>query len=64
MSNLINGQFFQVKVMTSLLSWSARCMPGKNGCQVMVPIFHENGPELEVYFKENKIEYWIPIREK
>jgi AraC family transcriptional regulator len=25
---------------------------------------HENGPELEVYFEENKIEYWIPIREK
>lgn len=25
---------------------------------------HENGPELEVYIEENKIEYWIPIREK
>jgi len=24
---------------------------------------HDNGPELEVYFAENKIEYWVPIRE-
>ena len=24
---------------------------------------HDNGPELEVYFNENKIEYWLPIRE-
>ncbi len=24
---------------------------------------HHNGPELEVYFQENKIEYWIPVRE-
>ena len=23
---------------------------------------HDNGPELEVYFQENKIEYWIPVR--
>ncbi len=22
---------------------------------------HDNGPELEVYFAENKIEYWIPV---
>jgi predicted transcriptional regulator YdeE len=25
---------------------------------------HDNGPELEVYFDENKIEYWLPIRRK
>jgi len=25
---------------------------------------HDNGPEMEVYFEENKIEYWIPIKEK
>jgi predicted transcriptional regulator YdeE len=25
---------------------------------------HDNGPELEVYFGEDKIEYWLPIREK
>jgi len=24
---------------------------------------HDNGPELEVYFNENKIEYWLPIKE-
>lgn len=24
---------------------------------------HDNGPEIEVYFQENRIEYWIPIRE-
>ena len=24
---------------------------------------HDNGPEMEVYFNENKIEYWLPIRE-
>jgi len=25
---------------------------------------HDNGPEIEVYFEENKIEYWLPIRDK
>ncbi len=25
---------------------------------------HDNGPELEVYFNEKKIEYWLPIRKK
>lgn len=25
---------------------------------------HDNGPEMEVYFQDNRIEYWIPIREK
>lgn len=25
---------------------------------------HDNGPELEVYFAENKIEYWLPVRRK
>ncbi len=25
---------------------------------------HDNGPELEVYFQENKIEYWVPVKEK
>ncbi len=25
---------------------------------------HDNGPELEVYFDENKIEYGLPIRRK
>jgi AraC family transcriptional regulator len=27
---------------------------------------HDNGPRIEIYFNdnENKIEYWIPIREK
>ena len=24
---------------------------------------HDNGPEMEVYFNENKIEYWLPIKE-
>ncbi len=24
---------------------------------------HDNGPEMEVYFRENKIEYWIPVKE-
>jgi len=25
---------------------------------------HDNGPEMEVYFDDNKIEYWLPIRRK
>ena len=25
---------------------------------------HDNGPEMEVYFDYNKIEYWSPIRRK
>jgi AraC family transcriptional regulator len=25
---------------------------------------HDLGPELEVYFQEDKIEYWIPVRKK
>ena len=25
---------------------------------------HDNGPEMEVYFDDIKIEYWIPIRKK
>ena len=25
---------------------------------------HDYGPELEVYFSTNKIEYWIPITER
>jgi AraC family transcriptional regulator len=25
---------------------------------------HDFGPEMEVYFQENKIEYWLPIIEK
>jgi AraC family transcriptional regulator len=31
----------------------------KNGTYI-----HDNGPEMEAYFQENKIEYWIPVREK
>jgi predicted transcriptional regulator YdeE len=31
----------------------------KNGTYI-----HDQGPELEVYLTENKIEYWIPIRKK
>lgn len=23
---------------------------------------HDNGPEIEAYFEENKIEYWVPVR--
>ena len=23
---------------------------------------HDNGPEMEVYLSENRIEYWIPVR--
>ncbi len=23
---------------------------------------HDNGPEMEVYFDENKIEYWLPVK--
>lgn len=30
----------------------------KNGAYI-----HDHGPEIEVYFEENKIEYWIPIGE-
>lgn len=25
---------------------------------------HDNGPEMEVYFDNNKVEYWLPIRRK
>lgn len=25
---------------------------------------HDNGPEIEAYFDDNKIEYWLPIRKK
>jgi AraC family transcriptional regulator len=25
---------------------------------------HDNGPEIEAYFDEEKIEYWIPVRER
>jgi predicted transcriptional regulator YdeE len=32
---------------------------GENGKYI-----HDNGPELELYFSDNKIEYWLPIKEK
>jgi len=25
---------------------------------------HDHSPEMEVYFQENKIEYWLPVREQ
>jgi predicted transcriptional regulator YdeE len=36
----------------------------KNWLEENGKYIHDNGPELELYFSDNKIEYWLPIKEK
>ncbi len=51
------GSGLEALMACEMYAWR-EWLPG-NGIYI-----HDLGPELEVYFQEDKIEYWIPVKEK